>query len=44
VEVHLDADLCGLAKIGTLFHASGHGHSVFSLAYDRDWLQNPGAF
>lgn len=43
-EVHLDADLCGLARIGTLFHAAGHGHSVFSFAYDHSWLENPRAF
>ena len=45
VEVCLDADITGeLCRIGTLFHASAHGNSVFSFSYHRDWLQRSDAF
>ena len=45
VEVHLDADIvAGATQVGTLFHALGHGHSVFSFSYDPSWLLRPNAF
>jgi serine/threonine-protein kinase HipA len=44
VKAHINTDLCGLARIGALFHAPGHGHSVFSFAYDPCWLASPSAY
>ncbi len=45
VEVCLDADIVdALCRVGTLFHATGHGHSVFSFAYDPAWLARPNTF
>ena len=45
IEVCLDADLVEtLCRVGTLFHAAGHGHSVWSFAYDPDWLRRPHTF
>jgi serine/threonine-protein kinase HipA len=45
IDVCLDADIVeALCRVGTLFHAAGHGHSVFSFAYDLDWLRRPNTF
>lgn len=45
IDVCLDADILeALCRVGTLFHASGHGNSVFSFAYDPAWLKRPNAF
>ena len=45
IDVCLDADIVeALCRVGTLFHAAGHGHSVFSFAYDRAWLRRPNTF
>jgi serine/threonine-protein kinase HipA len=45
IDVCLDADIIeALCRVGTLFHATGHGHSVFSFAYDPEWLRRPNTF
>ena len=45
VDVVLDADLLTTPqRVGTLFHTSAHGTSVFSFRYDPDWLKRPDAF
>jgi serine/threonine-protein kinase HipA len=45
VDVCLDADVVNqLCRVGTLFNAAGLGDSVFSFAYDRDWLRRPNTF
>lgn len=45
VEVCLDADIVeALCRVGTLFHAAGHGQSVFSFAYDPAWLRRKNTF
>src|SRR5258708_28075566 len=45
IDVCLDADiLAALCRVGTLFHATEHGNSVFSFAYDPAWLELPNAF
>ncbi|HEY4248480.1 MAG TPA: type II toxin-antitoxin system HipA family toxin [Lacunisphaera sp.] len=45
VDVCLDADIIeALSRVGTLFHATAHGHAVFSFAYDPAWLEWPNAF
>lgn len=45
IDVCLDADIVEkLCRVGTLFHTTGHGHSVFSFAYDPEWLRRPNTF
>jgi serine/threonine-protein kinase HipA len=45
IDVCLDADfIAALCRVGTLFHAASHGHSVFSFAYDPEWLRRPDTF
>lgn len=45
IDVCLDADIVeALCHVGTLFHAAGHGHSVFSFVYNPDWLRRPNTF
>jgi serine/threonine-protein kinase HipA len=45
VDVCLDADIVeALCRVGTLFHAANHGNSVFSFAYDPNWLRRPNTF
>jgi serine/threonine-protein kinase HipA len=45
IDVCLDADIIEvLCRVGTLFHTMGHGHSVFSFAYDPEWLRLPNTF
>ena len=45
IDVCLDADIVeSLCRVGTLFHAAGHGHSVFSFACDPEWLRRPNTF
>ncbi len=45
IDVCLDADIIeSLCRVGTLFHAAGHGHSLFSFAYDPAWLRRPNTF
>jgi serine/threonine-protein kinase HipA len=45
IDVCLDAEIIeALCRIGTLFRTTGHGHSVFSFAYDPEWLRRPNTF
>jgi serine/threonine-protein kinase HipA len=45
IDVCLDADVVkALCRVGTLFLTVGHGHSVFSFAYDPEWLRRPNTF
>jgi serine/threonine-protein kinase HipA len=45
VDVCLDADIVeALCRVGTLFHAANHGNSIFSFAYDPNWLRRPNTF
>ena len=45
VDVYLDADVVdSLCRVGTLFHAESHGGSVFSFAYDHEWLRRSDTF
>jgi serine/threonine-protein kinase HipA len=45
VDVCLDADIVDeLCRVGTLFHATSQGGSVFSFAYDPAWLRRPNTF
>jgi len=45
IDVCLDADIVdSLCRVGTLFHASGPSGSVFSFAYDPEWLRRSNTF